>query len=561
MKKYSTSLKTLLVALALVLALLPQRAEAAGASLSGNGTVQAGSTVTLTLSVSGSNIMGVTASLEYDSKVLEYQSYNQLISGWSMDVNGTSFLLYGVSNPINSSTGVVSVTFRVKSGLDSGTALSAKFNDVTVTDGATESNCGSASWSGKVDAPLSSNCDLSSLTCSNATLSPAFNKSTTNYTATVPYAVESLNLSYKAADGSARVSVSGNTLVVGSNTVTVTCTAATGAKKNYTITVTREQDPNYKPSTDALLRSLTIRKMSPQELTLDVGTLSPTFSGAVTEYVAYVPYETRSATLSGVAKDEKALKVTEATMQLSQEGDNVMTVTCTAEDGTTSKTYTVHVYRMPKYEGIIPTMEIVDPNTPPEPPTYSIPMTVTLPLVGEMATSTAAIIGAALLVVILLLVGFLLGRIGHNGGGYDDDGDSGDDDDRPPQPPRPDRNAAAQNRAPRQSRPEPAKAAPAARPVQQTAPAQPVRKAAPAAPARPQQRKVSDDTLTSPFVEDLSGKMQQEIAQRQAAEASRQAAEAEAARQAAEAANPAAAANEKVGRMSLDELLNDIHNM
>ena len=367
----------------------------------------------------------------------------------------------------------------------------------------------------------------------------------------MPYAVESLNLSYKAADGSARVSVSGNTLVVGSNTVTVTCTAATGAKKNYTITVTREQDPNYKPSTDALLK----------ELTLDVGYLSPTFSGAVTEYVAYVPYETRSATLSGVAKDEKALKVTEATMQLSQEGDNVMTVTCTAEDGTTSKTYTVHVYRMPKYEGIIPTMEIVDPNTPPEPPTYSIPMTVTLPLVGEMATSTAAIIGAALLVVILLLVGFLLGRIGHNGGGYDDDGDSGDDDDRPPQPPRPDRNAAAQNRAPQQSRPEPVKAAPAARPVQQSAPAQPVRKAAPAAPARPQQRKVSDDTLTSPFVEDLSGKMQQEIAQRQAAEASRQAAEAEAARQAAEAANPAAAANEKVGRMSLDELLNDIHNM
>ena len=104
--------------------------------------------------------------------------------------------------------------------------------------------------------------------------------------------------------------------------------------------------------------------------------------------------------------------------------------------------------------------------------------------------------------------------------------------------------------------PETVAEAPAAAPTAQEQPA-----AAPAAPARPQQRKVSDDTLTSPFVEDLSGKMQQEIAQRQAAEASRQAAEAEAARQAAEAANPAAAANEKVGRMSLDELLNDIHNM
>ena len=549
MKKKTSSLIKLLLTLALVAAaLLPQRAEAASSSLSGDSTVQAGSTVTLTLSISGSNVMGIEATLEYDSNTLEFTNYDQKISGWTMDYNSNHFLLYGVSNPINSSTGVLTVTFRVKSGLASGTALTAGFKNIVVSDGSKDETVSGTSWTGSVATPPSSNCDLSSLTCSNATLSPAFNKSTTNYTATVPYAVESLYLSYKAADGSARVSVSGNTLVVGSNTVTVTCTAATGAKKNYTITVTREQDPNYKPSTDALLK----------ELTLDVGTLSPTFSGAVTEYVAYVPYETRSATLSGVAKDEKALKVTEATMQLSQEGDNVMTVTCTAEDGTTSKTYTVHVYRMPKYEGIIPTMEIVDPNTPPEPPTYSIPMTVTLPLVGEMATSTAAIIGAALLVVILLLVGFLLGRIGHNGGGYDDDGG---DDDRPPQPPRPDRNAAAQNRAPQQSRPEPVKAAPAARPVQQSAPAQPVRKAAPAAPARPQQRKVSNDTLTSPFVEDLSGKMQQEIAQRQAAEASRQAAEAEAARQAAEAANPAAAANEKVGRMSLDELLNDIHNM
>ena len=549
MKHNTSSLFKLLLTLALIVAaLLPQRAEAASSSLSGDSTVQAGSTVTLTLSISGSNVMGIEATLEYDSNTLEFTNYDQKISGWTMDYNSNHFLLYGVSNPINSSTSVLTVTFRVKSGLASGTALTAGFKNIVVSDGTKDETVSGASWTGSVATPPSSNCDLSSLTCSNATLSPAFNKSTTNYTATVPYAVESLNLSYKAADGSARVSVSGNTLVVGSNTVTVTCTAATGAKKNYTITVTREQDPNYKPSTDALLK----------ELTLDVGYLSPTFSGAVTEYVAYVPYETRSATLSGVAKDEKALKVTEATMQLSQEGDNVMTVTCTAEDGTTSKTYTVHVYRMPKYEGIIPTMEIVDPNTPPEPPTYSIPMTVTLPLVGEMATSTAAIIGAALLVVILLLVGFLLGRIGHNGGGYDDDGD---DDDRPPHPPRPNRDAAAQNRAPQQSRPEPVKAAPAARPVQQSAPAQPVRKAAPAAPARPQQRKVSDDTLTSPFVEDLSGKMQQEIAQRQAAEASRQAAEAEAARQAAEAANPAAAADEKVGRMSLDELLNDIHNM
>ena len=549
MKQKTSSLIKLVLTLTLtVLMLLPQRAEAASASLSGNSTIQAGSTVTLTLSVSGSNIMGVDATLDYDSNTLEFTNYDQKISGWTMDYSNNKFVLYGVSNPINSSTSVLTVTFRVKSGLASGTALSAGFKSITVSDGTKDESVSNASWSGKVDAPLSSNCDLGSLSCSNATLSPAFSKGTTYYTTTVPYSVESLNLSYKAADGSAKVSVSGNSLVVGSNTVTLTCTAATGAKKTYTITVTREQDPNYKPSTDATLK----------ELALDVGTLSPAFSGAVTDYVAYVPYETRTATLTGAAKDEKALRVTESTMQLSKEGDNVMTVTCTAEDGTTSQTYTVHVYRMPKYEGIIPTMEIIDPNIPPEPPTYSIPMTVTLPLVGEMATTTALIIGAALLVIILVLVGFLLGRIGGNGGGYDD----GDDDDTPPTPPRPDR-GAPRHQPQRPSQPvQPVKAAPAPQPVQRPAqktPAQPAQRR-PVMPAAPQ-RKVSDDTLTSPFVEDLSAKMQQEIAQRQAAEAARQAAEAEAARQAADAADPTSAAERKVDNMSLDELLNDIHNM
>ena len=230
---------------------------------------------------------------------------------------------------------------------------------------------------------------------------------------------------------------------------------------------------------------------------------------------------------------------------------------CVAD--TTAKTYTVHVYRMPKYEGIIPTMEIIDPNLPPEPPTYSVPMTVTLPLVGEMATTTALIIGAALLVIILLLVGFLLGRIGHSGGNDDYD-DGGDDDNEPPQPPRPGRGEAP-GRPVQQPvrRAEPVKAVPAPQPAQRaSAPAAPVRKSASPAAS---QRKVSDDTLTSPFVEDLSGKMQQELAQRQAAEAARQAAEAEAARQAAETADPAAAADKKVSNMSLDELLNDIHNM
>ena len=136
MKHNTSSLFKLLLTLALIVAaLLPQRAEAASSSLSGDSTVQAGSTVTLTLSISGSNVMGIEATLEYDSNTLEFTNYDQKISGWTMDYNSNHFLLYGVSNPINSSTGVLTVTFRVKSGLASGTALTAGFKNIVVSDG------------------------------------------------------------------------------------------------------------------------------------------------------------------------------------------------------------------------------------------------------------------------------------------------------------------------------------------------------------------------------------------------------------------------------------------
>ena len=67
MKHYRTTLKVLVLALALVWALLPQRADAVDATLSGDTTVQAGSTIKLTLTVSGSNIQGIDATLDYDT--------------------------------------------------------------------------------------------------------------------------------------------------------------------------------------------------------------------------------------------------------------------------------------------------------------------------------------------------------------------------------------------------------------------------------------------------------------------------------------------------------------
>lgn len=334
----------LMCCLLAMLFLLPQRAEAAGASFSGSTSLRAGDKVTVTFSVSGSNIVAIQGILSYDSN-LELTGTSQLVSSpWAMDMNGSTVVLYdnSLTHPINNSS-VFSVTFRVKSGVAAGTAVSASVNNITVSDGNSDTSLGSASWSATVAAPLSSNARLSSLSCGSGSLSPSFAADTTSYSVTVPYDVTSLSLSYSTQDSGAKVSVSGNSLSVGSNTVTLTVTAANGNTKNYVIYATRQQDPNYVPSSNALLSSLS----------LSSGTLSPAFDPEVKDYVVYLPYEAEQVELSGVAQDGKARSVTGSSAEL-EPGDNALTVVCVAEDGTTQEEYTVHVYRMPAYEGVLP---------------------------------------------------------------------------------------------------------------------------------------------------------------------------------------------------------------
>ena len=56
MKKWTSRVFAIALALILLLSLMPQRAEAAGVSLSGAGSLRPGDSVTLTFSAGGSNI-------------------------------------------------------------------------------------------------------------------------------------------------------------------------------------------------------------------------------------------------------------------------------------------------------------------------------------------------------------------------------------------------------------------------------------------------------------------------------------------------------------------------
>ncbi|MHB8961835.1 MAG: cadherin-like beta sandwich domain-containing protein, partial [Saccharofermentanales bacterium] len=183
----------------------------------------------------------------------------------------------------------------------------------------------------KIGAPLSGNAMLSGLTIGNASLSPAFDKNTMAYTASVPFIVGQLDIKATAEDPKSKTAISGNTLAPGAvTTVAITVTAENGTKKVYTIKVTREADPDYKASADASL----------SDIDAEGFLLSPPFSPETTTYIIWLPYETTEVKIEGIAADAKASVEITGADDLAEGQDNLVNVICTAEDGTT-KEYTI----------------------------------------------------------------------------------------------------------------------------------------------------------------------------------------------------------------------------
>lgn len=184
--------------------------------------------------------------------------------------------------------------------------------------------------------PRSGNANLSSLKVDGGEISPAFNKNTTYYEVSVPFSIENLNVKASAEDGKARVSVSGaeGLIAEGTKDVVVTVTAENGARKTYTIKVTRGKDPNKVLSTNNYLSSLTTNQ----------GILSPAFDKDKINYIIYLPYEIDTIEMNATVEDTKYGVLTKDGPEKLLVGSNKYTFTVAAEDNST-KVYTVIVMR------------------------------------------------------------------------------------------------------------------------------------------------------------------------------------------------------------------------
>ena len=208
-----------------------------------------------------------------------------------------------------------------------------------------------------VTRAASSNADLSNLVLSSGTLTPAFALGTTSYTASVANSVTSITVTPTAADATATITVNGATvasgsasgsiaLSVGANTITTVVTAQDGTTtKTYTVTVTRAASSNADLSNLAF------------DISGRTVPLKPSFQSDTTVYselVVYIPTTTTFSTVTPTAADPTAtIKVNGTTVASGNAsgaialvvGANTITTVVTAQDGTTTKTYTVTVTR------------------------------------------------------------------------------------------------------------------------------------------------------------------------------------------------------------------------
>ena len=184
-------------------------------------------------------------------------------------------------------------------------------------------------------AKKSSDSSLKYLSVSGYTLSPSFRSGTTEYSMTVGNGITGLYVQATPNDPKATYVVSGDDhWDVGRNTINITVTAEDGSKTTYKVYVTRES-----------------AKVKSSDKNVDfrinnAHTITPAFTNNNNNYEVTVPYDVTKLDLSVIPYDKNASVRISGNDKLSSENKNVVTITVTAEDGS-SKTITLNVTRSP----------------------------------------------------------------------------------------------------------------------------------------------------------------------------------------------------------------------
>lgn len=171
----------------------------------------------------------------------------------------------------------------------------------------------------------SNNANLKSLTVENQELVPKFSSTTTSYTINIAKDITKLDLKAEPEDAKAKVTVQGNEqLKEGENNIVISVSAEDGTVKQYEIKVTREAE------TKTLgLQSLKIKNTNIETI----------FKPEQYDYEIEIKEETKLE-IEAMANDEMATVEILGNEDL-QEGENIITIIVSSQDGTQKVTYQI----------------------------------------------------------------------------------------------------------------------------------------------------------------------------------------------------------------------------
>lgn len=227
---------------------------ATGVSISVSGNTEVGGVITVSAVINSSDysqFSGFNGTLVYDSAFLTLKQNpkagNYTCNSYVFEPSKLTITAYEATISPGATLFTASFTCIQAGSTNIGFTLEGLGADQTEVP---DASSGSKAVTITTPVPKSSNSNLSSLLISPGTLSPAFSKSVTSYTASVPATQSKITVSATPEDGKSSVTLNGvqNKLSSGANTVKITVKAEDGSTKVYSIVVTRESGPTSTPT-------------------------------------------------------------------------------------------------------------------------------------------------------------------------------------------------------------------------------------------------------------------------------------------------------------------------
>lgn len=309
------------------------------ATLSTNtSNIRVNDTFKVTLNLEGFSkdyINGIEGMLNYDKTALELiglSTQNSLNQYGNFNYNTSTFIQAG-EEVVNKDTTVITFTFKALKQTDTNISLS---NLKAAKDGSKVNINSSGALSLKIDRKLSINNDIINLKPSTGRLDKEFNKDIYEYNLYVDYRTTSITLEGLLGDKYATTTGFREYKLTDDKTVIlIEVVSETGEVKTYKINVIKEY-----PSTNTSTKQMSLSSNNYLQ-TLKIEGYEIEFDKDKLEYEITVGSDVTSLDITAIAQLSSA-NVRIYGNDNFKEGENIVTIVVTAEDGS-EKTYTIKV--------------------------------------------------------------------------------------------------------------------------------------------------------------------------------------------------------------------------